>query len=206
VSRSPELLEQARGLLAARLTAKSFAHCERVAATAVTLARRFGVDVGDAELAGLLHDYARDESQESLLRLADELGVPTIPFEREHPYLLHACVGSAMARKDLPGVGEAVLSAIAVHTVGGLPMSDLDRVVYLADMIEPARTFPDVEVVRAACEAEDLAECFRVGYGRSVRYLMEARRPLHPISAAVGDRLERETGRPLFDPPEVRKK
>jgi predicted HD superfamily hydrolase involved in NAD metabolism len=205
VSPSSELLEQARGLLAATLTAESVAHCERVAATAVRLARHFGVDAGDAELAGLLHDYARDESEESLLRLAGELDVPTIPFEREHPSLLHARVGSAMARRDLPGVGEAVLSAIAVHTVGGLPMSDLDRVVYLADMIEPARTFPGVEAIRAACEADDLAECFRVGYGRSVRYLMEERRPLHPISAAVSERLERETGRPLFDPPEVGK-
>ena len=63
VSRSSDLLGRARELLASRLSQKSNEHCERVAATAVTLARRFGVDERDAELAGLLHDYARDESQ-----------------------------------------------------------------------------------------------------------------------------------------------
>ena len=186
MSRSPELLERARELLAARLKKESFEHCERVAATAVSLARRFGVDAGAAELAGLLHDYARDLSPEELLAAADELGVPTISMEREHPYLIHARVGAAMARRDLPGIGEAVLSAVEVHTVGALPMSDLDRVVYVADMIEPARSYPGVEDVRAACEAGPLAECFRVGYGRSIRHVLETHRRMHPISAGVG--------------------
>ena len=67
------------------------------------------------------------------------------PFEREHPRLLHARVGAALARRDLPGIGEGVLSAIAVHTVGAVPMTPLDQVVYLADMIEPARTYAGVD-------------------------------------------------------------
>jgi predicted HD superfamily hydrolase involved in NAD metabolism len=181
----------------------SAAHCQRVAQAAVVLARRFGVDEADAELAGLLHDYARDEAAEDLVARADEFGVPTIPFEREHPYLLHARLGAALVRRDLPDVGEAVLSAVETHTVGALPMSDLDRVVYLADMIEPARTYEGVEDVRGACESCSLAECFRVGYGRSVRYLLGRGRPLHPISTAVGAQIELETGRALFDPPVV---
>lgn len=172
-----------------------------MSATAVDLARRFGVDEADAELAGLLHDYARDEGPQRLVAEADELGVPTLPIEREHPYLLHARVGAAQVRRDLPGVGEAVLSAIAVHTVGGVPMSDLDRVVYLADMIEPARDYPGVDAVRTACARDPLAECFRIGYGRSVRHVLESDRQLHPISPAVSAGVERETGKPLFDPP-----
>jgi predicted HD superfamily hydrolase involved in NAD metabolism len=203
VSRSPELLGRARVLLAARLSPDSLEHCERVASTAVVLAVRFGVDPSDAELAGLLHDYARDEPSGSLVETADRLGVPATGFEREHPYLLHARVGAAMVRRDLPGVGEAVLSAISVHTVGAVPMSDLDRVVFIADMIEPARAFPGVETVRTACEGDSLAECFRVGYGRSVRHVRETGRALHPITAVVSAGIERETGHALFDPPAV---
>jgi len=203
VSRSSELLARARELSAARLGAESLDHCERVAAAAVVLARRFGVDEGDAELAGLLHDYARDEGGEGLLEKAGELGVPVTAFEREHPYLVHARVGAALVRRDLPGVGEAVLSAVSAHTVGAVPMSDLDQVVFLADMIEPVRCYPGVKDVRAACEAGPLSECFRVGYGRSVRHVMEKGRPVHPISAAVTAGIERETGRALFDPPLV---
>lgn len=203
MSRSSELLADARGLVAARLAAESRQHCERVAETAVVLARRFGVDESDAELAGVLHDYARDEGTDRLLEAACEFGVPMTQFERKHPYLLHGRVGAAMVRRDLPGVGEAVLSAVAAHTVGAVPMSDLDRVVFLADMIEPARRYPGVEDLRAACHAGPLAECFRVGYGRSVRHVMEEGRPVHPISAAVGASIERETGRALFDPASV---
>lgn len=200
--RSAELLVRARELVSTRLSVSSRDHCERVAAAAVVLARRFGVDEGDAELAGLLHDYARDEGA-GLLDEARRLGVPMTPFEVEHPYLVHARVGAAMVRRDLPGTGEAVLSAVAVHTLGAVPMSDLDRVVYIADMIEPARTYPGVDEVRAVCETGPLAECFRVGYGRSIRHIMEKGRPVHPISAAVGAGIERETGRALFDPPAV---
>lgn len=203
MSRSSDLLARARALLVSRLSPGSVAHSERVAASAATLARRFGVDENDAELAGLLHDYAHDESGESLLALSDTLSVPLTPFERDNPRLLHARVGAALARRDLPAIGEAVLSAIEVHTVGGLPMSDLDKVVYLADMIEPDRDFEGVEVLRTACETLPLAECFRLGYGRSVRYVLERGLALHPISAAVGAAIERETGRGLFDPAEV---
>lgn len=199
MSRSSKLIGPARKLLAQRLSEESFEHCRRVAAESVVLARRFGVDRYDAELAGLLHDYARDVPDGDLLSMAEELSVPVTQFEVEHPYLVHARVGAAMARRDLPGIGEAVLSAVSVHTVGGVPMSDLDKVVYLADMIEPARRFPGVDALRQACKTEPLAECFRLGYGRSVTYVIEKGKAAHPISAAVSAAIEAETGRPLFD-------
>lgn len=203
MSRSSDRLVPARALLPSRLSPASVAHCERVAATAADLARRFGVNEADAELAGLLHDYARDESNDVLIALVGELGVPVTAFELEHPRLLHARVGAALARRALPEIGEGVLSAIEVHTVGGLPMSDLDKVVYLADMLEPDRVFEGVDGLRAACETAPLAECFRLGYGRTVRHVLESGRPLHPLSTAVSAAVERETGRALFDPAAV---
>lgn len=194
-----ELIPQARLLLAGRLSPASLAHCERTGAQARALAQRHGVDPDAAELAGLLHDWCRDESDDGLLEQAEALGVPVIAFEREHPYLLHARVAAAMIRRDLPGAGESVLSAVASHTVGAVPMSDLEKVVYLADMIEPARDYEGVAALRASCASDTLAECFRRGYARSLRYLMDRGRPVHPISAAVMASIERETGLPLFD-------
>jgi predicted HD superfamily hydrolase involved in NAD metabolism len=203
VSRSPEVLAAARDMLTKRVSPYVLAHSEATAAAAVTLALRHGVDATDAELAGLLHDYARDMTGDDLLTAAADLGVPVLEFEREHPLLLHARVGAALLRRDLPGAGEAVLSAIEVHTVGGVPMSDLDRVVYLADMVATGRDYEGVEPLRAVCREASLSECFRVGYGRTVRHVLASGRPLHPISAAVGAQIEKETGRALFDPPEV---
>lgn len=199
-----ELLPVARLLLREHLSPESAAHSERVAACARALADRFGVDPDGAELAGLLHDYARDEPREGLVAIAEGMGMTVLPVEREHPYLLHSRVGAAHVRRDLPGVGEAVLSAIAVHTVGAVPMSDLDKVVYVADMIEPARTFTGVDELRDACADESLGECFRVGYGMSLRHVRQTGRPAHPVSGAVAAAAERETGRSIFDAPVVR--
>jgi predicted HD superfamily hydrolase involved in NAD metabolism len=204
MSRSSALLAPAHALLAGRLSRRSLEHSERTAACARVLAARFGVDADGAELAGLLHDYARDVARGDMVAEAEELGVSVLPVEQEHPYLLHARLGAALVRRDLPGVGEAVLSAVAVHTVGGLPMSDLDKVTYLADMIEPARDFAGVDQLRVACEVDSLEECFRIGYGMSLRHVRETGRPVHPVSGAVSAAIERETGKALFDPPAVR--
>ena len=194
-----DLLAPAREIVALRLSARSREHCERVAATARGIAQRFGVDADAAELAGLLHDYARDDDPTTLVGEAERLGLTVLAVERESPRLLHARVAAALLRRELPGVGEAILSAVAAHTVGAVPMSDLDRVVYLADMTEPARHWEGVEVLRAACERGPLAECFRQGYARTVRHVRVSGRALHPVSAVVTAQIERETGRPLFD-------
>jgi predicted HD superfamily hydrolase involved in NAD metabolism len=197
------MVDRARGFVAARLAAEVLAHSERTAAAAVALAARFGADATAAEVAGLLHDCAREEDDAQLVEAAEALGVPALPFEVAHPHLLHARVGAAMVRRDLWGVGEAVLSAIEVHTVGAVPMSDLDKVVYLADMTEPGRDYPGLDDLRAALKTESLDECFRLAYGRTLRHLKQSGRPVHPISDAVAGQIERETGRPLFDPPVV---
>jgi predicted HD superfamily hydrolase involved in NAD metabolism len=203
VSLSPEMVGRARDLVVRRLSPEAYAHCERTGTAAAALAERFGVDVVDAEVAGLLHDYAREEDEAGLVGNAERLGGPVLPFERAHPDLLHARVGAAQLRRDLPGLGEAVLSAIEVHTVGAIPMSDLDKVVYLADMTEPDRDYPGLDDLRAELMSETLDECFRLAYGRTLRHLKESGRPVHPISNGVAAQIERETGRPLFDPPVV---
>lgn len=199
MSPAPDLLSQARVLARAHLSEESYAHCERVAETAKLLAEVHGVDPGEAELAGLLHDYSRDESEDELLDGAEAMGLTILPIERESPYLLHARVGAARLRSTMPQLPEAVLSAVAVHTIGAVPMSDLDKVVYLSDMIEPDRRYKGVDDIRESCARDDLDECFRRGYARSLKHVVKTQRPLHPVSAAVADLIRHETGRSLFD-------
>jgi predicted HD superfamily hydrolase involved in NAD metabolism len=138
---------EAERLLAARLSPKRLAHAHRVAAEAVSLARRFGVSESDAELAGLLHDYCRDASAEDILTAARRHHIAVGPVEARRPVgLLHGRVAAA----ELAGhIAPPVAQAIARHTVGCAGMSDLDKVIYLADFCEPDRTFPGVDEVRA---------------------------------------------------------
>lgn len=120
-----------------------YRHSLRVARCAELLARRHGLDSCKARLAGMLHDLARLYSPERLLAESQARGFTITDVERGHPMLLHARLGAALAR-ELFGVEDGeVLSAIEKHTNGAPEMSPLDRAVYLADSLEPARAFPE---------------------------------------------------------------
>ncbi len=169
--------DAADALVAERLSAPRLEHSRRVAAEAAALARRFGAATQAAEVAGLLHDYAREETAELLLAEAARFALPVGPVERRRPVgLLHAPVGGAQLL-EAGLVDAAVAVAIARHTVGGAGMSTLEKCVYLADFSEPGREFGGVEDVRALARTsldEAVAAAARVslleiiGRGRGV--------------------------------------
>ena len=120
-----------------------YAHSVRVARCADLLAQRHGADPRKARLAGLLHDLARLYSPERLIAECEAGSLPIDVAERRLPMLLHAKLGAAIARERF-GVHDAqVLSAIEKHTTAAGEMSPLDSIVYLADSLEPHRTFPE---------------------------------------------------------------
>jgi predicted HD superfamily hydrolase involved in NAD metabolism len=118
-----------------------YAHSVRVARCAEILAQRHGVDTRKARIAGMLHDLARLYSPARLLSECETRGMTVSAAEREHPMLLHARLGAALARERFGVQDAGVLSAIEKHTRGAREMSRLDCVVYLADSLEPSRTF-----------------------------------------------------------------
>ncbi|HEY2555333.1 MAG TPA: bis(5'-nucleosyl)-tetraphosphatase (symmetrical) YqeK [Candidatus Cybelea sp.] len=133
-----ELSRRLRGHLGQQ---QRFAHSVRVARCAELLAQRHGADTGKARLAGLLHDLARLYSPGRLLAESQERGLAIGDAERANPMLLHARLGAEIARERF-GVDDAeVLSAIEKHTTGAAQMSLLDCIVYLADSLEPGRSF-----------------------------------------------------------------
>ncbi|MBV8067822.1 MAG: bis(5'-nucleosyl)-tetraphosphatase (symmetrical) YqeK [Candidatus Eremiobacteraeota bacterium] len=120
-----------------------YAHSVRVARCADLLARVHGVDRRKARLAGMLHDLARLYSPQRLVAESESRGFSIGAAEREHPTLLHARLGAALAREQFGVEDPEVLSAIEKHTLGDESMSDLDCVVYLADSLEPHRKFAE---------------------------------------------------------------
>lgn len=118
-----------------------FAHSLRVARCADLLAQRHRLDSRKARLAGLLHDLARLCPPARLIEECEVRGIPIADFERAHPVLLHARLGAAIARERFGVEDSEVLSAIEKHTTGDAEMSPLDCAVYLADSLEPGRTF-----------------------------------------------------------------
>ncbi len=180
--------ETMRSALEARLSRESYAHSLRVAETAGVLAATYDADVAACRAAALLHDWCRDVPHAALIDRAEAAGLPIGPVERCCPYLLHAPLGAHEAAEAFPGLDERVVSAIAAHTYGAEDMDAIARVVYIADGIEPARDWEGVDALRADIGIVDLGELFATAYSRAVRHLLERRRPLHPVTAAVWNR------------------
>ena len=121
------------------LSGKRFQHTLGVAYTAAAMAMKYDVDVKKALIAGLLHDCAKCMSDEKLLKLSEKENIEVTDVERRNPYLLHAKVGAMLASKEYDIDDEEILDAITYHTTGRPGMTDLDKIVFVADYIEPGR-------------------------------------------------------------------
>ena len=98
---------------------------------------------------------------------------------------MHAPAGAALARLEYGETDEAVLHAIRWHTTGCAQMSALDKIIYLADMIEPGRKdYPGLEKIRALCE-EDLDAALCEALRQSQIYVREKKQRLHPDTQAA---------------------
>ena len=130
------------------LKKKRVNHVLGCAETARKLARRYGADETAAYRAGLLHDVTKAIDGEDQLLLVDKYDIVISDFERSYPKVLHGKTGAAVA-KYVFGESEEVQSAIFWHTTGHPDMTLLEKIVYLADYIEPTRGFEGVDALRA---------------------------------------------------------
>lgn len=120
--------------------AKRYEHTMGVEYTAAALAMRYGANIEDALLAGLLHDCAKCFSEEKLITICEKYKLPITETERELPFLLHGKVGGYLAEKKYGVRNQDVINAIVHHTMGREEMSLLEKIVFVADYIEPGRT------------------------------------------------------------------
>jgi predicted HD superfamily hydrolase involved in NAD metabolism len=178
-------LEEIKVWLAARLSPHRYQHSLGVAQTARELATRFGADPAQAELAGLLHDAAREWRPPQLLEAATAAGLSLTYLEEMAPMpCLHGPLGAEVARTEFGLADEALLQAIANHTLGRERMSLLERVVFLADAIEPNRPELPYIVELRELAATNLDLACRRAYDHTFEYLLRTGQPIHPVAAA----------------------
>ncbi len=115
--------------------------------TAVELAKRWGADPVDAQRAALLHDITKALDGHLQLDLCRAYGVELDDFSQQYPKTLHALTGSLVAERIF-GENQAVVDAICCHTTGKADMNMLEKIIYVADYMEPNRDFPGVEELR----------------------------------------------------------
>lgn len=116
-----------------------YLHSLGVSYTAANLAMRYGCDMKNAQVAGILHDCAKHYDEEQLLHFCEGQGIPISEAERKQPFLLHAKVGAVLAETEYGIEDSEITQAIRFHTTGKPDMSVLESIVFLADYIEPSR-------------------------------------------------------------------
>lgn len=177
--------DQAQQIIKTRLSDKRFQHSMGVASTAKELAQNYGVDCKQAYLTGILHDYAKDQTEAQLLMIASNADLITHPIEKETPELLHAPVGAYLLETELGIKDSEVLEAVRVHTLGSINMSRLDKIIYLADMTEPNRDmYPELGRLRKLSFC-DLDAAMLLGLESTIQYCLARRRLLHPLTVEV---------------------
>ncbi|MBO4505994.1 MAG: nicotinate-nucleotide adenylyltransferase [Lachnospiraceae bacterium] len=137
------LYEAIKADLGALLKPSRYAHVISVAQTAVNLAVCVGIDPEKPYLAGLLHDCAKYLSDEDMIKAAEDNSIELDPIERRAVQLVHAKVGEVFAKTKYGVDDPDILSAIRYHTTGKPEMSMLEKIIYIADTIEPLRTWGD---------------------------------------------------------------
>ena len=162
-----------------------FRHTLGVADTAWRLASVAGVDPQRAKLAGLLHDCAKSEDVDAMRRRVAEAVEDTDEAELDAPAVLHAPMGMLLA-KEVYGVQDPqILSAIRRHTIGDWRMSAMDKLIFVADYIEPNRKpFPGLEAVRALAE-KDIDAAARLCAAQSAAYVRAQGKAPHPKTLAM---------------------
>lgn len=140
-------MERIKKALKERVTIERFQHVLRVTTLAKSYAKKFGLSVEDVEQAALLHDIAKCMDKDRLrteIQRSDE-DHSLLEFHHE---LWHGPVGALIAKEEFGITNEDVLNAVRYHTTGRSAMSPLEKIIFLADLLEPGRDFPGVEGLR----------------------------------------------------------
>ncbi|WP_238473754.1 bis(5'-nucleosyl)-tetraphosphatase (symmetrical) YqeK [Paenisporosarcina cavernae] len=157
-------------------------HTLGVEETAISLSKNFALNLEDVQAAALLHDIVKFEDKNWLKQQILDNYLPTDLLEF-HVELWHSHVGAVVAKEQFGITDETVLNAIRFHTTGRDGMSALEKVIYVADLLEPNRQFPGVDFLREQVN-KDFHKGFEECVVHSLSYLIKKRVPIYPDSLA----------------------
>ena len=171
-----------------RLTKERYRHSLGVAYTAIALAMKYNPDTSNsdfmkkAELAGLLHDCAKNMDNDKKIHICDKNNISYSSLEAENAFLLHGKVGAYIAKTKFGIEDEDILNAIIWHTTGRPGMSILEKIIFIADYIEPNRkTAPNLDEVRKLA-FDNIDECLYKILDDSLNYLSKKNMPIDPMT------------------------
>ncbi len=161
---------------------KRFEHTMGTVSCAIEMAQIYDVSIKKAEVAALLHDCAKELNDKTLHKKALSYGFPLDEMYTKNPQLLHGAAAALIAKDKFKIEDEDILEAICYHTVPKPGLSNLAKIIYVADKIEPTRTFNDIKEIRDAVGKESLDKVFLMTLKRVKLSHILNNKPLHPAS------------------------
>lgn len=158
---------------------KRYNHSVRVMETAIKLAEIYNTDIEKAKVAGILHDCAKIADETNLLKRTNDFDIILDNCMEYNHELIHGPLGAKIAKEEYGIKDEEILDAIYYHTTGRENMSILDKIIYIADYIEPKRNFPGVEEVRSLA-FEDIDKSLILAMEKTIIFLIEKNKLIHP--------------------------
>ncbi|MCH5279766.1 MAG: nicotinate-nucleotide adenylyltransferase [Christensenellaceae bacterium] len=163
-------------------------HTMLVVREAELLARKYRLDVKKARIAALLHDCAKLNGQQ-MIEYADARGFELTDEERLYPFLIHARLGAEIARSEYGIEDTEILNAIRRHTLGSEDMTDFDKIIYLADKLEPSRNYRKLGSLRELAYRDMDAAVVAV-MRHAINYTKSSGRRVHPMTVRAIEALE----------------
>ncbi|NSL50258.1 bis(5'-nucleosyl)-tetraphosphatase (symmetrical) YqeK [Calidifontibacillus erzurumensis] len=170
--------QKALQIVKKQLTDKRYEHTIGVMETSIQLAKKYGADVKKAELAAIFHDYAKFRPKEEMEKIIISQKLPSQLLDY-HSELWHAPVGAYLVKEEAGIDDEEILQAIRYHTTGNKDMTLLDKIVFLADYIEPGRKFPGVDHVRELSQ-QSLDKAVIQALKNTIKFLLDKNQLIYP--------------------------
>lgn len=164
-------VEEIKKYLKENLKESRYNHTLGVCETAIELAKLNGISRERAEIAALAHDVAKNLNKEEMLNIINENNIALSKVEKENMNLWHSIIAPIVAQEKLGITDDEILDAVRWHTTGKEDMSVLAKIIYIADMIEPGRSFPGLEEIRKQT-FEDLDKGVYTGLTHSIQFLL----------------------------------
>lgn len=194
-------MKKIKKYLKKHLTKERYHHTVGVAYTAMSMAMKYNPQPDNnefmikAEIAGLLHDCAKCMDNDKKIRICNKNQISYSKIEAENPYLLHGKVGAYISRKEFDILDEDILNAITWHTTGRPDMSLLEKIIFVADYIEPSRRpIPELNLIRQLAFT-DIDQAVIKILENTLKYLNEKGNPIDDMTQKTYDsyiRTERE--------------
>ena len=143
------------------------------------------MDKEKAKIAGLVHDCAKYFTNKQIEDCVKKLNIELDPLEENNRALSHSVIGSYVAREVFNINDEEILSAIKYHTTGKENMSLLEKIIYMADLVEEGRKFPKVEELRELAFSGKLDEALLLSFNNTIKFVIDNKQLIHPRTVSA---------------------